>query len=112
MVDIADTTSDRRGAIHQGVLGRRACDAELEGELAFRGSSDQFVHGVLAEDGLGGWEVELGQTEIGAPGIQAYKEVVAVATYPAAFFVHDLFVGRGEAPMADIIDWLAKAKYS
>ena len=30
VVNIAATTSGRRGAVHQGVLGRRAWDAELE----------------------------------------------------------------------------------
>src|ERR1035438_6155701 len=98
MVDIANTTSDRRGALHQGVLGRRGWDAELEGELASCEGSGQFVHGVLAEDRLSRWDIELGQAKVGAPGVQAHKEVVAVAAYPAAFFVHEGFVGRGNAP--------------
>ena len=40
--------------------------------------------GLWLEDGLGGREVELGQAKIGAPGVQAHKEVVAIAAHPAA----------------------------
>jgi hypothetical protein len=98
MVNIANSTPDRRGAIHQSVLGRRAWDAELEGELAPREGSDQFVHGVLAEHRLGGWEIELGQAEVGAPHVQAHKEVVAAEAHLVARFGYEVSVSCGSAP--------------
>jgi hypothetical protein len=87
VVDIANTSSDRRGPIHRGVLGRRAEDAELERELAAREGSNQLVHGVETEDRLRGREVELGQAEIGAPDVQAHNEVRAIEADLAAFFI-------------------------
>ena len=50
------------------------------------------------EDRLGGREVELGQAEIGAPHVQSHKEVVAIEAHPAARFVYEVLVGRGNAP--------------
>ena len=38
----------------------------------------QLGHGVETEDRLGGREVELGQVEIGAPGVQAGIHIVSV----------------------------------
>src|ERR1035441_10001929 len=58
----------------------------------------QLDHRVATEDRLGGREVELGQVEIGAPGIQAHKEVVAGGAHPAARFSYEVIIGCGDAP--------------
>src|ERR1035438_3750181 len=50
------------------------------------------------EDRLGGREVELGQVEIGTPGVQAHKEVVAGGAHPAARFSYEGIIGFGHAP--------------
>jgi hypothetical protein len=39
----------------------------------------QLGHGVETEDRLGGREVELGQVEIGAPGVHAGIHIVSVS---------------------------------
>src|ERR1017187_9479568 len=38
---------------------------------------NQLGHRIGTEDQLGGWEVKLGQAEVGAPGVQAYFHVVS-----------------------------------
>ena len=55
----------------------------------------QLDHRVETEDRLGEREVELGKVEIGAPGVQACKEVVAVEAHLAARFGYEVFVGGG-----------------
>jgi hypothetical protein len=63
-------------------LRRWSRDAELERDLACGVGNGQLSHGVLTEDRFGGREVELRQVEIGAPGVQAHKEVVAGGAQP------------------------------
>src|ERR1035438_2043160 len=94
----ADASADRGGALHQRVLGRRARDAELERKLASRVGRHQLGHWVGTEDRLSGREFELGQAEVGAPQVQAHKEVVAVEAHLAARFRYKALVGRGHAP--------------
>jgi hypothetical protein len=72
----ADGSPYRGGALHQRVLGRRARDAELERNLPTGVRNDQLDHRVETEDRLGGREVQLGQVEIGPPGIHAGIHVV------------------------------------
>ena len=71
MLPAADGSPDRRGALRQGVLGRRAGNAELERNPASCVGNDQLGHRVRAEDGLGGQEIELGQVEVSALGLHA-----------------------------------------
>jgi hypothetical protein len=73
----ADASPDRGGALHQRVLGRWARNAELESNLATGIGNDQPSHGVETEDRLGGREVELGQAEVGPPGVHADLHVVS-----------------------------------
>src|ERR1035441_7463303 len=58
----------------------------------------QLDHRVATEDRLGRREVELGQVEIGTPGVQAHKEVVASGAHPAARFSYEVIIGCGDAP--------------
>src|SRR5664279_3400128 len=103
VLDAADASPDRFGALHQGVLGRRARDAELKRNLATRVGDDQLGHRVGTEDGLGGREVELGQVEVGALGVHAHKVVVAVGSDPATRFGHNVSVERGNAPGGELL---------
>src|ERR1039457_7655381 len=98
VLHVTDATPDRGGAIYQGVLRWRARDAQLEREHTTGEASRQFIHRVLVEAGLGRWRIELREVQIGAPNIQARKEVVTVEAHLAAFIVHEPFVGRGNAP--------------
>ena len=77
-----------------GGLGTRSLSVILPPVLV----TDQLGDRVETENGLGGREVELRQAEIGAPGVQARKEVVAVEAHLAARFGYEVFVGRGNAP--------------
>jgi hypothetical protein len=84
--------------LQQRVLGRRAWDAKLERDLATGVGNVQLDHRVASEDRLGGREVELRQVEIGPPGVQAHKEVVAGGAHPAARFGYEGIIGCGHAP--------------
>src|SRR5208282_2454126 len=50
------------------------------------------------EDRLGGREVKLGQVEVGAPGVQAYKEVAAVEAHRTARLAYKICAGCANAP--------------
>ena len=43
-------------------------------------------------DRLGGREIELGQAEVGAPGVQADKQVLAVQAHALARFGYVVFL--------------------
>jgi hypothetical protein len=98
MLQAPDPRADRPGALHQHVLRRRAREAELERELPTGVSNSQLDHRVAIEDRLGGWEIELGQAEVGAPGIQAHKQVLAIEAHAPACFGYEVFLGSGGAP--------------
>ena len=55
VLHVADATPDRGGAIEEGVLRRRARDAELESEHPAGEGSRQFINRVFIEDRLGRW---------------------------------------------------------
>jgi hypothetical protein len=71
-----------------GGLGTRSLSVILPPGVG----NDQLGHRVGTEDRLGGREVELGQVEVGAPGVQAHKEVVAVEAHPAARFGYEVLL--------------------
>ena len=76
MLHAPDRGPDRPGALHQRVLGRQAREANLERDLLTGVGNGQLHHRVVREDRLGGWEIELGQAEVGAPGVHAGIHVV------------------------------------
>src|ERR1017187_4833178 len=103
VLDTADASPNRLGALHQRVLGRRAGDAELERDLATDDGDGQLGHRVGTENRLGGWEIELRQVEIGALGVHAHKVVVAVGADLATVFGDNVSVERGNAPGVELL---------
>jgi len=95
VVDIADTVSDWRGGVQQYVLRRRSIEADLQAELAVYEHRQQIAHGAWVPDRFGGRGVELRETQIRSPDIQALKEVVRVAAHQDAFLADEVFALTG-----------------
>jgi hypothetical protein len=98
MLHAPDPRADRPGALHQRVLRRRAREAELERDLLTGVGNGQLDYRIATEDWLGGGEIELGKAEVGPPGVQAHKQVLAIQAHAPACFGYEVFLGGGCAP--------------